>query len=281
MPKIMVNGVGLYYEETGTGTPLLFLHEFAGDYASWEPQMRFFGRRYRAITMSYRGYLPSDIPEDESLYSQDILLDDVIGLMDALEIESAHICGLSIGANSAVLMGLRVPERCLSLTVAAGGHGSVQGAEDRAEFVYDFSSRSDRLLEEGMEPVARQQAEKPNRVPMKTKDPRGWADFRDRLIAHSAVGSAYTARGVPLKRPSFYEIELELRDMTVPTLIIVGDQDDNCLEGSMFLKRVLPCAGLHMFPMSGHLVNLEEPELFNRSLQDFLSTVELGRWIKP
>ena len=88
MPKIMVNGVGLYYEETGTGTPLLFLHEFAGDYASWEPQMRFFGRRYRAITMSYRGYLPSDIPEDESLYSQDILLDDVIGLMDALEIET-------------------------------------------------------------------------------------------------------------------------------------------------------------------------------------------------
>ena len=140
MPRIMVNGVGLYYEETGTGTPLLFLHEFAGDYASWEPQMRFFGRRYRAITMSYRGYLPSDIPEDESLYSQDILLDDVIGLMDALEIESAHICGLSIGANSAVLMGLRVPERCLSLTVAAGGHGSVQGAEDRAEFVHDFSS---------------------------------------------------------------------------------------------------------------------------------------------
>ena len=231
--------------------------------------------------MSYRGYLPSDIPEDESLYSQDILLDDVIGLMDALEIENAHICGLSIGANSAVLMGLRVPERCLSLTVAAGGHGSVQGAEDRAEFVHDFSSRSDRLLEEGMEPVARQQAEKPNRVPMKIKDPRGWADFRDRLIAHSAVGSAYTARGVPLKRPSFYEIELELRDMTVPTLIIVGDQDDNCLEGSMFLKRVLPCAGLHMFPMSGHLVNLEEPELFNRSLQEFLSTVELGRWIKP
>ena len=70
-------------------------------------------------------------------------------------------------------------------------------------------------------------------------------------------------------------------DVAVPTLIIGGDQDDNCLEGSMFLKRVLPCAGLHMFPMSGHLVNLEEPELFNRSLQDFLSTVELGRWIKP
>ncbi len=280
MPKIPVNGVELYYEETGSGIPLLFLHEFAGDYASWEPQMRHFGRRYRAITMSYRGYPPSDIPEDPDAYSQDILLDDVIGLLDALAIDKAHICGLSIGANSAVLLGLRHPERCLSLVVAAGGHGSVKGA-DRAEFEHDFSSRADWLLREGMEPVARTQADKANRVPMKLKDPRGWAEFRDRLIAHSATGSAYTARGVPLKRPSFYDIETPLRDMAVPTLIIVGDQDGNCLEGSLFLKRVLPCAGLHMFPMSGHLVNLEEPELFNRSVQDFLTAVELGKWVKP
>ena len=280
MPKFFTNGVNIYYEETGSGTPLLFLHEFAGDHASWEPQMRYFGRRYRSITMSYRGYPPSDVPDDPDAYSQDILLDDVIGLLETLEIEKAHICGLSIGANSAVLLGLRNPDRCHSLIVAAGGHGSVKGV-DRKEFEHDFSSRADRLLREGMEPVARAQADKPNRIPMKTKDIRGWEEFRDRLVAHSATGSAYTARGVPLKRPSFYDIEAQLREMTVPTLVIVGDQDGNCLEGSLFLKQVLPCAGLHMFPMSGHLVNLEEPELFNRAVQDFLTAVELGKWIKP
>ncbi len=280
MPLATVNGVNLYYEEAGSGTPLLFMHEFAGDHASWEPQMRYFARRYRVITMSYRGYPPSDVPEDPNAYSQDILLDDIVGLLDALGIEKAHLCGLSVGANSAVLLGIRNPDRCLSLVVAAGGHGSVKGT-DREEFVHDFLSRADRLLQEGMEPVARTQAEKPNRVPMKLKDPRGWAAFRDRLIAHSAVGSAYTARGVPLNRPNFYDIEETLRAMTTPTLIIVGDQDGNCLEGSLFLKKVLPCAGLHMFPMSGHLVNLEEPELFNRSVSDFLSAVEAGKWIKP
>jgi pimeloyl-ACP methyl ester carboxylesterase len=280
MPSVLVNGVNLYYEEAGSGTALLFLHEFAGDYASWEPQMRYFARRYRVITMSYRGYPPSDVPENPDAYSQDILLDDVVGLLDALDIEAAHLCGLSVGANSAVLLGIRNPERCHSLVVAAGGHGSVKGA-DRAEFEHDFSSRADRLLDEGMEPVARTQAEKPNRVPMKLKDPRGWEEFRDRLIAHSALGSAYTARGVPLKRPNFQEIEEPLRRMATPTLIIVGDQDSNCLEGSLFLKKVLPCAGLHMFPMSGHLVNLEEPDLFNRSVLDFLTAVEAGKWIKP
>jgi len=77
MPKIDVNGVNIYYEEAGSGVPILFLHEFAGDYRSWEPQMRFFARRNRCITLSYRGYPPSDIPDDPDAYSQDIFLDDI------------------------------------------------------------------------------------------------------------------------------------------------------------------------------------------------------------
>lgn len=280
MPKIPVNGVNLYYEEAGAGTPILFLHEFAGDYRSWEPQMRFFARRYRCVTLSYRGYPPSDVPKDPDAYSQDILMDDVIGLMDALEIERAHICGLSIGANSAVFLGIRNPERCRSLVVAGGGHGSVKGL-DREEFEQDFTVRAQRLLDEGMESVGREQAEKPNRQPMKKKDPRGWAEFRDQLLQHDARGSAYTGLGVPLKRPNFYDIEDDLRGMDVPTLVIVGDQDDNCLEGSLYLKQVLPRAGLAMFPMSGHLLPIEEPDLFNRMVLEFVTLADAGRWERP
>lgn len=281
MPKIPVNGVNLYYEEAGSGTAILFLHEYAGDYRSWEPQMRHFARRYRCVTTSYRGYAPSDIPNDPDAYSQDILCDDVLGMMDALDIDKAHICGLSIGANTAVFLGLKAPERCLSLIVAGGGHGSVHDAEDRAEFEHDFSSRAERLLKEGMEDVARGQADKPNRQPMKKKDPRGWAEFRDQLIEHDAVGSAHMAVGVPLKRPNFQNIEDDLRTMDVPTLIIVGDQDANCIEGSLFLKQALPRAGLAVFPMSGHLLPIEEPELFNRMTGDFMVAAEAGRWEKP
>ncbi|MEM9683816.1 MAG: alpha/beta hydrolase, partial [Pseudomonadota bacterium] len=242
MPKIATNGVEIYYEEAGSGTPLIFLHEFAGDHRSWEPQMRFFSRRYRCVTLSYRGYPPSDVPEDPDAYSQDILLDDVIGVMDGLGIERAHICGLSIGGNSAVFLGIRNPERCLSLVAAGSGHGSVKGA-DREEFEHDFSSRAQRMLDEGLVPVASEQAEKSNRQPMKVKDPRGWAEFREQFLAHDAKGSAYTALGVPLKRPSFYDIEDDLRQMTVPLLVIVGDQDDTCIEGSLFLKQTVPLAG--------------------------------------
>ena len=280
MPTLPVNGIDLYYEEVGDGAALIFLHEFAGDYRSWEPQMRFFARRYRCITLSYRGYPPSSVPHDPDAYSQDILLDDVTGLMDALGIDQAHICGLSVGANSAVYLGMRAPERCLSLVVAGGGHGSVKGA-DREEFEQDFSVRAQRLLDEGMETVGREQADKPTRQPMKKKDPRGWAEFRDQLLEHSAEGSAYTALGVPLKRPNFYSIEDELRRMDVPTLVIVGDQDSNCLEGSLFLKQVLPRAGLAMFPMSGHLLPIEEPDLFNRMVLEFLTLAEAGRWERP
>jgi pimeloyl-ACP methyl ester carboxylesterase len=281
MPKVLVNGVNLYYEEAGSGAALIFLHEFAGDYRSWEPQMRYFARRYRCITLSYRGYPPSDVPDDPDAYSQDILLDDVVGLMDALDIGKAHICGLSIGANTAVFLGMRNPERCLSLVVAGGGHGSVKEGVDREEFEHDFTSRAERLLTEGMEPVARMQAEKPSRLPMKMKDPRGWAEFRDWLIAHDPRGSAHMALGVPLKRPNYYDIEQELGQMDVPTLIIVGDQDGNCLEGSLFLKHALPRAGLFVFPMSGHLLPVEEPDLFNRAVADFLTLAEAGKWAKP
>jgi pimeloyl-ACP methyl ester carboxylesterase len=281
MPTVPVNGVEIYYEEAGSGTPLIFLHEFSGDYRSWEPQMRFFARRYRVVTMSYRGYPPSDIPADPAAYSQDILIDDILGLCDALGINRAHFCGLSIGGNSVVFLGLKHPERCLSLVAAAAGHGSVSDPTERAEFEDDFTSRADRLLAVGMEVVAEEQASKPNRIPMKVKDPRGWTEFRDQLLEHSAEGSAHTARGLNAKRPSFFDLKTELGRMVVPTLIIVGDQDQHCIEGSLFLKRILPCAGLHMFPMGGHLVNIEDPDLFNRTVLDFLTAAESGKWIKP
>ncbi len=280
MPRVFVNGVNLYYEEAGKGTAVLFLHEFGADHRSWEPQMRFFSRRYRCITCSYRGYPPSDVPKDAEAYSQDILMDDAIGILDALGIDKAHICGLSIGANTAVFLGLRSPDRLISIVVAGGGHGSVKGAE-RAHFEQDFKGRVDRLLKDGMEGVANDLANTPVRGPFKIKDPRGFEEFRERFAEHSAMGSAYTALGVPLKRPNYHDIVDQLEGMTVPALIVVGDQDDICIEGSLLLKRALPSAGLMMFPMSGHALNLEEPDLFNRAVLDFLTAVEQGRWIKP
>ena len=130
MPTARVNGVDLFYEDVGEGTPIVFVHEFAGEARSWHLQVRFFARRYRTIAYNARGYPPSDVPEDPKAYSQDQAADDIRGLLDALGIRKAHICGLSRGGYATLHFGLRYPERALSLVVAGAGYGSVAGERD-------------------------------------------------------------------------------------------------------------------------------------------------------
>src|SRR5207248_4176373 len=115
------DGVSLYYEETGSGTPLLFSHEFAGDHRSWAPQVRELGRRYRCITYSARGYPPSDVPDAPEAYSQERAVADAVAVLDHLGIERAHVVGLSMGGFCALHLGLSRPERALSLVVAGCG----------------------------------------------------------------------------------------------------------------------------------------------------------------
>ena len=109
------DNVQLYFEEAGGGPPILFIHEFAADYASWEPQMRYFSRSHRCITYSARGYIPSHIPEADA-YSYKHFRDDAIAMLDHLKIPAAHLVGLSMGAYSALQVGIEAPKRALSLT---------------------------------------------------------------------------------------------------------------------------------------------------------------------
>jgi pimeloyl-ACP methyl ester carboxylesterase len=275
MPHANVNGLRLYYEEAGSGTPLLFVHEFAGDYRSWEDQMRFFARRYRAITFSARGYLPSDVPEGPEQYGQTQQVDDVRGLLDALEIRRAHVCGLSMGSYTTLLFGLAHPERALSLAVAGCGYGS---GTTRKTFHGEVEAVSERMLKEGMGPVADTYTLGPARVQFQNKDPAGWRRFRDYFAEHSAKGSAYTLRAVQMQRPSVYDVESRLRSCEIPTLILNGDEDEPCLEPGLFMKRAAPSAGQDIFPKTGHTLNLEEPGRFNQSVLAFLTAAEQGKW---
>ena len=275
MPKAQVGGVALFYEEVGEGTPLVFVHEFAGDHASWAPQVRFFGRRYRTIAFNARGYPPSDVPEDPAAYSQRQAVEDIRGLLDHLGIAKAHVCGLSMGGYATLHFGLTYPERALSLLVGGCGYGS--GA-DREAFRQDTALVVRKFEEEGMERVAEFYSRGPTRVQLLDKDPKGWQEFRDRLAAGSARGHALTLRGVQMTRPSVYDLGDRLEALRIPTLVVTGDEDEPCLEPAVFMKRKIPSAGLLVIPRSGHTINLEEPEAFNRALLDFLTAVEAGRW---
>ena len=265
----------LYYEEAGSGSPILFVHEFAADYASWEPQMRYFARRHRCVTYSARGYTPSDTPAADSFTYQHFR-DDALAVLDYLGIERAHLVGLSMGAYSSLQVGLHRPERVLSLTLAGIGTGSEPARietfrESTQKNAHDFETL-------GSPEVARIYGRSPNRIPFKVKDPRGFQEFVDALSRHDAQGSAHTQRGFQGGRPSLYALEDQIRRLSLPVLVIVGDEDDACIEPSLFLKTHVPASGLAMFPKTGHILNLEEPALFNETLARFLALAEAGRW---
>jgi pimeloyl-ACP methyl ester carboxylesterase len=216
------------------------------------------------------------VPGDVSAYSQDRAADDIRGVLDGLGITRAHVCGLSMGGYATLHFGLRHPSRALSLVVAGAGYGSV--AAERERFRQDSALTARRLEEDGMKAVAEFYARGPTRVQFLDKDPQGWRAFYERLAAGSAVGHALTLRGVQMTRPSVFELGDRLQRLDVPTLIMTGDEDEPCLEPALFLKRMIPMAGLVVMPKAGHAINLEEPDLFNRAVLDFLTAVDAGRW---
>ena len=277
MPHAMTeDGVRLYYEEAGSGKPLIFVHEFAGDHRSWEPQMRHFGQRYRSIAFNARGYPPSDVPGSPASYSQSRAADDIASLLDHLSIDRAHVVGLSMGGFAALHFGFRHATRALSLCVAGCGYGAEP--EQRERFRDEAATIAQFITSAGMPAFADKYAHGPTRVQFENKDPRGHAEFKRMLSEHSGLGSANTQLGVQRERPSLYDLVEDMKRLTVPTLILTGDEDWPCLNPSILLKRNIPAAALAVMPNCGHTINLEAPDEFNRIVGDFLALVDSGRW---
>jgi len=275
MPTAKVNGVDIYYEETGEGFPLIFSHEFAGTYKSWEPQVRFFSRRYRVITYNQRGFPPSGVPERASAYSQDILVEDLYQLLRHLGIGQAYVGGCSMGGNVALNFGLVHPETARALIIVATGAGTT----GRDAFEPRLEQTARQIEAEGWEVLAEFYAKEPNRVQLGRKDPRGYREFIDDLAAHSDKGSVHLIKEVILKRPPLIALEDRMRQCKVPTLIIIGDEDEMCIDPALIMKKNMPGAGLLVLPQTGHAVNLEDPDIFNRAVLDFLTAVEAGKWV--
>jgi pimeloyl-ACP methyl ester carboxylesterase len=268
------DGVRLHWEETGSGTPILFIHEFGGDHRSWNPQVAHFASRYRCLVYDARGYPSSDVPTDPGAYSQARAVADAIAVLDAAEVDSAHVVGNSMGGFCTLHIGLRHPDRARSLVVAGCGYGA---HPDQSEaFRAESRALADRYDAEGSEAVAASYGAGPTRLFLRDKDPAGYAEHLRILAEHDPVGAALTMRGVQAGRPSLYDLRPELSAMTVPTLIVAGDGDDNVLEADLMLRRTLPRAGLVVLPRSGHLTNLEEPALFNQLVESFHARLAAG-----
>ena len=277
MPYVTTDdGVRLYYEECGSGTPVIFVHEYAGDHRAWETQMRHFGQRYRAITFAARGYPPSDVPNDVSSYSQARAADDIASVLDGMGIAKAHIVGLSMGGFATLHFGFRHAAKALSLVVAGCGYGAEKGAQDK------FRAEADAIAafidDAGIRVFAEKYAYGPTRVQFENKDPRGFAEFKQQLSEHSAVGARNTQLGVQRERPSLYDLVDQMKALTVPTLVLTGDEDWPCLQPALLMKQTIPTAALSVMPNCGHTINIEDPDQFNRIVGDFIVQVDCGRW---
>jgi proline iminopeptidase len=270
------DNVRLHFEEAGSGTPILFLHEFAADHTNWEPQMRYFARGHRVIAYSARGYTPSDVPPSADAYTYKHFHTDALAVLDHLGIAKAHFVGLSMGSYSSLHVALNAPARMLSMTLAGVGSGS--SLENLDSFRQQCRETAKQFEALGSAEVAKVTREAPGRIPFLVKDPRGHADFYAALARHDSKGSANTMRSFQGGRPSIYTMAEAINRVATPALIICGDEDDNCVEPSLFLKKHLPASGLTFFPKSGHVLNLEEPALFNEMVQRFIALAEAGRW---
>jgi len=277
MPHITTDdGVKLHYEEAGAGVSIVFVHEFAGDLRSWDAQLSHFSRRYRCIAYNARGYPPSDVPESMERYSQERARDDVLAVLDALKIQRAYVVGLSMGGFATLHFGIKYSARALGLVVSGCGYGAVPS--QREEFQRSSRANAKVLLEEGMAKFAATYGHNASRLQLRTKDPRGFDRYIRYLTEHSALGSANTMLGYQARRPSLYDLKTEMAGITAPTLVVAGDEDDATLEPGLLMKRTIPHAGLVVLPRSGHALNLEDPALFNRIVEDFFHQVESGRW---
>ncbi len=276
MPHVAAGNVRLYVEECGSGYPLIFLHEFGSDYRQWADQLDFFSRHYRCIAFNARGYPPSDVPAEASAYGQDQAADDVAAVLSALNVARAHVIGVSMGAAAALHFGLRHPQMASALVITSAGSGAYPPT--RAQFIAETLRAADLIDRDGMSAFADALAHGPTRIQLHRKRPATWEAFRHDLAEHSAVGSSLTLRNYQVKRVSLFDLEAALHALTVPVLLVVGDEDDPVLETNLFLKRTIPGAGLWVVPRTGHAVNLEEPAAYNQTLFEFFAKVERGEW---
>ena len=281
MPYFNHQGVKLHYLDEGEGPALFFLHEFGGDARTWAQQVTAFSQQAntprRCIVLSARGYLPSDVPADPAAYSWENNRDDAIGLMDHLGLQQVDLIGLSMGAYIALMMTLHVPDRIRSTVCASVGAGA--HPPFRAAFIDDALASAEYIRATGVMP-AREMALAPNRIQLRSKNEAAWQEFLDHLAEHDPVGAANTLAEVQAKRPGLHDFASQLKTLEVPVLILAGDEDEPCLDVSLWLKRQMPYSALKLYPRSGHLINLEDPDQFHLDIAQFHDTLADGRWVK-
>jgi pimeloyl-ACP methyl ester carboxylesterase len=264
----------LAYRVDGKGPPVVLLHEFAGSMEAWDEQVWELMREYRTVVYNARGYPPSWEPASWTDYSQANAVEDLRRVLDQLGINRAALVGLSMGGTTALHFAIRHPDRVAGLVIAASGSGS----DDPKAFTAEFGALAEFIEAEGPVNFAERYLSGPTRLPLKEKRPSVWLDLRQRLGTTPASTLVGTIKGVMLRRPPIYDLELELRRLSVPVLVMIGDLDRPVVRAAGFLTACMRFSRLVVFRDTGHTLNLEEPTDFNAAVLRFLAEIGRERW---
>lgn len=265
------DGTRLFYESEGAGPPIVFVHELAGTWRSFAPQIAALKGRFRCIAYNARGYPPSDVPPSVDSYSQDIAASDIGAVMDACGEASAHLMGVSMGSAAALQFTLAAPNRARSVILCSIGSGS---DTKPGEYAVETEARALSVEQAGMAGAAENFGNSPSRRLLKEKQRTLYDVFLKEVSALSVLGMTNTMRGVQKRRPPLYAHEARIRALQVPALVVVGAEDEACLKPSRFLAETLPGARLEVIPKTGHGLNLEEPALVDAMVERFIEAVE-------
>ena len=268
------DGFALYYETHGSGPPIVMVHELGGSHASFHFQVDAWSPRFQCVTYNARGYPPSDVPPNAESYSQDIAASDIGAVLDAAGLADAHLLGVSMGSAAVLQFALRHPARARSIILCSIGSGSDQ---PQGEYRASMEAQADFAQSSGAKALAERMLQMPTRNRLKDKSPAEYQKFIAQLAAVSPLGIANTMRGVQARRPPIYAHKERVAALKVPTLIVVGDEDEPCIKPSHFLHDTIPGARLEVIAKCGHLVNIEEPAILNPMVLDFIEMCEAGR----
>ena len=268
------DGFRLYYESHGSGPPIVLVHELGGSHASFHLQVEAWAQRFTCITFNARGYPPSEVPAVRESYGQDFAASDIGAVLDAAGFADAHLIGVSMGAAAVLQFALRQPARARSLILCSIGSGS---DEPPGDYKAAMEAQADFAEKAGGKALAELMLQMPSRHRLKDKNPAEYKNFIDQLAQVSPLGIANTMRGVQARRPPIYAHKERVAALAVPTLIVVGDEDAPCIKPSHFLHANIPGARLETVRQCGHLVNIEEPALFNAMAAGFIEAREAKR----
>lgn len=274
MPTAKLDDVEIYYEDDGADSPVVFLHEYCADLRSWDDVAGAMTSGFRCIRPNFRGYPPSTTSSDPAAYSSDLLVADLKALLSHLDIKRAHIVGVATGGGIALNLAIRHPDLVASLVLIGPGAGST----DREKWLIGADSLGKAIATKGISSLVDNMSTAPQRRALKLKNPIAWKKFIQGLEKLSPLGLSLTMANVLMTRRPLQELAGDIQKLTVPALIVVGDQDTPAFESCLFLRNSLLNSALYVLPCTGHMVPIEEPNLLLAVLSPFLEAIDKGRW---